>query len=150
MAAKKPNTRTVIANVSPSSSSDSDSEAQVSSNGELIFYPPDHGTDALRSNDPTAQSLAQYRVRFFVVLTCGPGYTNGAVKKQSRLSRTQKFMAQDVHEDWADVILIILSFISGMVDSAVFNTWSCFVSMQTGMFSNTVFAVCSRICARLQ
>lgn len=61
------------------------------------------------------------------------GYTNGAVKKQSRISRTQKFMAQDVHEDWADMILIILSFISGMVDSAVFNTWSCFVSMQTGM-----------------
>lgn len=43
-------------------------------------------------------------------------------------------MAQDVHEDWADIILVILSFISGMVDSAVFNTWSCFVSMQTGTF----------------
>lgn len=43
-------------------------------------------------------------------------------------------MAQDVHEDWADIILVVLSFISGMVDSAVFNTWSCFVSMQTGTF----------------
>jgi hypothetical protein len=61
------------------------------------------------------------------------GYANMDSKK-SRLTRFRQHMAQDVHEDWADVVLIILSFISGMVDSAVFNTWSCFVSMQTGMY----------------
>lgn len=60
-------------------------------------------------------------------------------------------MAQDVQEDWADMILIILSFISGMVDSAVFNTWSCFVSMQTGIFllPNVPFGLRMRIYARL-
>lgn len=52
--------------------------------------------------------------------------------KKSHLTRFRQHMAQDVHEDWSDIILVILSFISGMVDSAVFNTWSCFVSMQTG------------------
>ena len=52
--------------------------------------------------------------------------------KKSRITRFRQHMSQDVHEDWADIVLIILSFISGMVDSAVFNTWSCFVSMQTG------------------
>ena len=62
------------------------------------------------------------------------GYANGDMKK-SRFTRFRKHMAQDVHEDWADIILIVLSFISGMVDSAVFNTWSCFVSMQTGKSS---------------
>jgi hypothetical protein len=60
----------------------------------------------------------------------------GAMSQKSRASRLRSYMSQDVHEDWADVILIVLSFISGMVDSAVFNTWSCFVSMQTG---NTVY-----------
>jgi hypothetical protein len=59
------------------------------------------------------------------------GYANMDSKK-SRVTRFRQHMAQDVHEDWADVILVVLSFISGMVDSAVFNTWSCFVSMQTG------------------
>ncbi|KKY15809.1 hypothetical protein UCRPC4_g06128 [Phaeomoniella chlamydospora] len=33
-------------------------------------------------------------------------------------------------------ILVILFFISGLVDSVAFNSWSCFVSMQTG---NTIF-----------
>ncbi|ETN37518.1 uncharacterized protein HMPREF1541_07140 [Cyphellophora europaea CBS 101466] len=56
--------------------------------------------------------------------------------KKSHLSRFRRHMAQDVHQDWSDIILVVLSFISGMVDSAVFNTWSCFVSMQTG---NTVY-----------
>lgn len=59
------------------------------------------------------------------------GYSNHDSKK-SHLTRFRQHMAQDVHEDWADVVLLVLSFISGMVDSAVFNTWSCFVSMQTG------------------
>jgi hypothetical protein len=52
--------------------------------------------------------------------------------KPTRLTRLRRHMAQDVHEDWTDVILVILSFITGMVDAAVFNTWSCFVGMQTG------------------
>jgi hypothetical protein len=59
-------------------------------------------------------------------------YGNMSDDKPSRMTRLRRHMAQDVHEDWTDVILVILSFITGMVDAAVFNTWSCFVGMQTG------------------
>jgi hypothetical protein len=53
--------------------------------------------------------------------------------KQSRSARYKKYLAQDVDKSWADVILIISCSISGLTDSAVFNMWSCYASMQTGM-----------------
>lgn len=53
--------------------------------------------------------------------------------KQSRSARYKEHLAQDVDKSWADLVLIVACFISGLVDSAVFNVWSCFVSMQTGM-----------------
>ena len=56
-------------------------------------------------------------------------------KKPSRLSTWRRYLAQDLDESWSDVILLVTCFISGLVDSAVFNTWSCFVSMQTGAAS---------------
>jgi hypothetical protein len=52
--------------------------------------------------------------------------------KKSRLSTLKKHLSTDVDESWADLILLVTCFISGLVDSAVFNVWSCFVSMQTG------------------
>ena len=52
--------------------------------------------------------------------------------KRSRLGTWRKHLVQDVDEAWSDVILLVTCFIAGLVDSAVFNTWSCFVSMQTG------------------
>lgn len=60
-------------------------------------------------------------------------YSNMSDTKPSRMTRFKRHMASDVHDDWTDIILIVLSFITGMVDAAVFNTWSCFVGMQTGM-----------------
>lgn len=59
-------------------------------------------------------------------------HTNG---KSTRLGSWKKYLVQDVDESWSDVILLVTCFISGLVDSAVFNVWSCFVSMQTGMWS---------------
>lgn len=53
--------------------------------------------------------------------------------KQSLSARYKKYLAQDVDKSWADLILIITCSISGLTDSAVFNMWSCFASMQTGM-----------------
>jgi len=53
-------------------------------------------------------------------------------KKRGRIARWRQYMAEDANKEWADVILIVTCFISGIVDSAVFNVWSCFVSMQTG------------------
>ncbi|PGH04736.1 hypothetical protein AJ79_07015 [Helicocarpus griseus UAMH5409] len=56
--------------------------------------------------------------------------------KQPLRSRIKNYLSQDVSKARADLVLIIACFISGLVDSAVFNVWSCFVSMQTG---NTVY-----------
>jgi hypothetical protein len=40
----------------------------------------------------------------------------------------------DINPKWADIILIVCFFISGLIDSAAFNTYSCFTSMQTGTY----------------
>ena len=53
--------------------------------------------------------------------------------KVDRSVRYKRYFSQDVDKAWADLILLVACFISGLVDSAVFNVWSCFVSMQTGM-----------------
>lgn len=66
------------------------------------------------------------------------GYANMAETKTSHLTRLRRHMSQDVHEDWTDVILIAMSFITGMVDAAVFNVWSCFVGMQTGTLKSSL------------
>ena len=55
-----------------------------------------------------------------------------AFKRESRMGRWRRYLAEDANKEWADLILIVTCFISGLVDSAVFNVWSCFVSMQTG------------------
>jgi hypothetical protein len=55
-------------------------------------------------------------------------------KTKSRAQKWKHYLAQDVDKSWADAILLVACFISGLVDSAVFNVWSCFVSMQTGGF----------------
>jgi hypothetical protein len=55
-----------------------------------------------------------------------------ALEEKSRWKRWQRYLRQDVDEAWADTILLVLCLIAGIVDSAVFNVWSCFVSMQTG------------------
>jgi len=57
-------------------------------------------------------------------------------KRKGRIARWRQYMGEDANKEWADLILIVTCFISGIVDSAVFNVWSCFVSMQTG---NTVY-----------
>jgi len=53
-------------------------------------------------------------------------------KKRSRMAVWRRHISEEADESWADLILIVACFISGLVDSAVFNVWSCFVSMQTG------------------
>ena len=41
-------------------------------------------------------------------------------------------MQDEVTAVWGDAVLIVGCFTTGLLDSAVFNVWSCFVSMQTG------------------
>ncbi|CAF3451887.1 hypothetical protein SNK03_002785 [Fusarium graminearum] len=42
----------------------------------------------------------------------------------------------DIDTRWGDLLLLVCFFIAGLVDSAAFNMYGCFVSMQTG---NTIF-----------
>ncbi|KAI5458993.1 hypothetical protein BGZ63DRAFT_390094 [Mariannaea sp. PMI_226] len=42
----------------------------------------------------------------------------------------------DINTRWGDLLLLMCFFIAGLVDSAAFNMYGCFVSMQTG---NTIF-----------
>lgn len=38
----------------------------------------------------------------------------------------------DIDTRWGDLLLLVCFFIAGLVDSAAFNMYGCFVSMQTG------------------
>lgn len=42
-------------------------------------------------------------------------------------------MIVDVDTRWADLVLILCHYASGLVDSVAYNTYSCFASMQTGV-----------------
>ncbi|PGH23967.1 hypothetical protein AJ80_02029 [Polytolypa hystricis UAMH7299] len=52
------------------------------------------------------------------------------------LSRMAQHLTEEVDTKWTDMILIICSFVSGVIDSMAFNAWGSFANMQTG---NTVF-----------
>lgn len=43
-----------------------------------------------------------------------------------------QYLRDEVTASWGDAVLIVGCFATGLLDSAVFNVWSCFVSMQTG------------------
>ncbi len=51
---------------------------------------------------------------------------------QSFPKRLQLRMQAEVAPQKTHFILICLFFVTGLVDSAAYNIWSCFVSMQTG------------------
>lgn len=42
------------------------------------------------------------------------------------------YFRDEITSSWGDAVLIVGCFATGLLDSAVFNVWSCFVSMQTG------------------
>ncbi|KAH6648630.1 hypothetical protein BKA67DRAFT_661591 [Truncatella angustata] len=48
----------------------------------------------------------------------------------------RSYLTATVNRDWADLILLLCYFVTGLLDSASINTWGSFVSMQTG---NTVY-----------
>lgn len=52
-------------------------------------------------------------------------------------TRLRARFTSDIDTTWADTILLGCFFVTGIVDSVAFNTYSCFVGMQTG---NTIFA----------
>ncbi|KAK6350388.1 hypothetical protein TWF718_003580 [Orbilia javanica] len=52
------------------------------------------------------------------------------------LSRFRKYNATQIDKNWTSIPVLATSYVSGLTDSAAYNAWSCFISMQTG---NTVF-----------
>lgn len=61
-----------------------------------------------------------------------PDIEDNQEQGKSHMSSLRNHFDAEVTESWGDLILIAGSFITGLLDSAVFNVWSCFVSMQTG------------------
>ena len=55
---------------------------------------------------------------------------------RSRMKRTQTYFGEEISTGWGDAVLILMCFTTGLLDSAAFNVWNCFVSMQTG---NTIY-----------
>ena len=60
--------------------------------------------------------------------------------KPNRLASIREHFQAEVTESWGDLILILSCFVTGLLDSAVFNVWSCFVSMQTGQYPFSLHA----------
>jgi hypothetical protein len=58
------------------------------------------------------------------------------MEKQSIISQparaTRRYLGQELHVSWMGVHIIVSFFTSGLIDSVAFNSWNCFVSMQTG------------------
>ncbi|EAS34451.3 uncharacterized protein CIMG_05475 [Coccidioides immitis RS] len=48
-------------------------------------------------------------------------------------TRAARYFQEQVDTERSDLLLIACSFISGVIDSAAFNAWGSFASMQTGM-----------------
>ena len=57
-------------------------------------------------------------------------------KRPAPSDRLRSHLRQEVTTDHADLIMLTCSFISGLVDSTIYNAYGTFVSMQTG---NTIF-----------
>lgn len=54
--------------------------------------------------------------------------------RSSYRMRLKRHFGADINTSWTDLPLLICCFKTGLLDAAVFNVWSCFVSMQTGIF----------------
>ncbi|KAF3128706.1 hypothetical protein TWF703_009287 [Orbilia oligospora] len=64
----------------------------------------------------------------------------------SILNRLRKYNATQIDKSWTSIPVLATSYVSGLTDSAAYNAWSCFISMQTGcfMFGVATIAFCSR------
>ncbi|KAJ9615123.1 hypothetical protein H2200_001197 [Cladophialophora chaetospira] len=96
-----------------------------------------HQTDSsltLTNNSPSSTSWPSRE-------SSADGRKRRAMGQMEKITRTtqasQRYLTHELDSCGMTVILIILFFISGLVDSVAFNSWNCFVNMQTG---NTVFA----------
>ena len=42
--------------------------------------------------------------------------------------------SQSINPKHADLIALLLCFVTGLCDSSAYNAWTCFLAMQTGTF----------------
>ncbi|MCJ1244242.1 hypothetical protein MMC30_001440 [Trapelia coarctata] len=89
--------------------------------------------------DPGAQKEVEERMRGD---TAGPDLSNlergdkGAPETSSQAGLGTRFrthFTEEVTNSHADILLILCCVISGFIDSAIYNAYSTFVSMQTGL-----------------
>lgn len=45
---------------------------------------------------------------------------------------THRYLSHELDEHFMGLVVLICFFTSGLVDSVAFNSWNCFVGMQTG------------------
>ncbi|OJJ61862.1 hypothetical protein ASPSYDRAFT_144939 [Aspergillus sydowii CBS 593.65] len=57
-------------------------------------------------------------------------------EKKPATATATSLWSQSVSARYADLLCLVLCFITGLCDSAAYNAWSCFLAMQTG---NTIF-----------
>lgn len=55
--------------------------------------------------------------------------------RQSSFTRRWKETVDPAH---ADLVCLLLCFLTGLCDSSAYNAWSCFLGMQTGMFESII------------
>lgn len=49
---------------------------------------------------------------------------------------THKYLGQELDIQGMGLVILICFFTSGLIDSVAFNSWNCFVGMQTGELSS--------------
>ncbi|RAL10304.1 YoaK family protein [Aspergillus homomorphus CBS 101889] len=53
-------------------------------------------------------------------------------KMRRTTTSTGSRLKQNIDSNYADLICVVLCFLTGLCDSSAFNAWSCFLAMQTG------------------
>jgi hypothetical protein len=53
--------------------------------------------------------------------------------KESKESTLLRRWKQTLDPTYADLVCLLLCFLTGLCDSSAYNAWSCFLGMQTGM-----------------
>lgn len=92
----------------------------------------------LRPHAPKSSEERQSLLSFYQRYSYRDGPRDGIVNGNlppppsatGRLQRTKSYLTADISTRWADLVLMVCFFVSGLVDSGAYNAYSCFVSMQ--------------------
>ncbi|KAI1955820.1 hypothetical protein LOZ58_006631 [Ophidiomyces ophidiicola] len=109
-------------------------------NGNITFEEPASSSATEKSGDVERGLNDAVRLAELPAISAYSSFTAvdkaSAVEDFSVRGRCVQYFQEDVDTKHTEVVLLVCSFISGVVDSAAFNAWGSFASMQTG---NMVF-----------